>query len=250
MKITYPTKLRWYKPVVTDPLELYGKKNQKRIRSTIKKEHDVGISHSFEKLDEDFLSWFTPYYTDIIGNKKNAVVHDLYQATLGNETRISEYWALTLYENGTVVGASIIGIRTERIMIAFKAHENRWRTPSLQSSPSLYSDYIACSYAHKLKKDYISHGQDRNLYGMNSNIGLAVFKLSTGYYPCLLEKSETYTTEILDTSTITTDTLILEHPIDGDMIKKSYLFTSPENEAKYTQLAQYSNLLEVEVGHY
>ncbi len=249
MKITYPTKQRWYKSVVQDPLSQYGKKNQKRIRATVSREDSSHITHTFEKLSTDFLDWFTPYYTKIIGSKNNAIVHDLYKATLGNEKRISEYWALTIFENNVKIGASIIGIRAERIMIAFKAHEPRWQSTSLQSTPSLYSDYVACTYAYELKKDFISHGQDRNLYGMNSSIGLAAFKLSTGYHPCLLEKSEAYETEIIDTTNIHLDTLVLEHPIEGDKIKKAYLFTTPENETKYTQITQYPKLLKVEVIH-
>ncbi len=246
MKMTYIPFQRWLKPVVASPEELYGAKNAKRIRSTLPRISDFNIRHEFKKLDVDFLDWFTPIYEKTIGSKNNPVVHKLYEATLGNSSRKSEYWSLTLFENDLPIGGTIIGIRDDRIMIAFRTFETRWVEGTLQASPALYAEYLASKYAYDLNKKIISHGKDRNPYGLNASIGLAIYKLSVGYCPYKLDDNETPLPTDIDTDTLDSDALILHLPGADNKITHATLVTTKETAENYSQLHSYRNLLSIE----
>lgn len=247
MILTYPPHHRWLKATVKEPELLYGPKNSKRIRSTLLRIQDFAITHDIRPLDQDFLAWFVPMYEATIGGKKNAVVHDIYNSTLGNKESLSEYWCLSLYENGQPIGGTIIGIRSDRIMIVYRVYNQKWSSGSLQANPSLYTEYLVSSYAYNLGKSFVSHGKDRNPYGLNANIGLATFKLSVGCKAYIATDNDDYAPLTLDTDSLDTDALILHHPENGEEITKATLVTTKAALEKYGQLLHYPNLLKVEV---
>lgn len=247
MIITYSPHHRWLKPTTKEPETLYGPKNIRRIRSTLSRIHEYAISHDIRPLDQDFLSWFVPMYETTIGGKQNAVVHDIFSTTLGNKESLSEYWCLSLYENGLPIGGTIIGIRSDRLMVVYRVYNQKWSSGSLQANPSLYTEYLVSSYAYSLGKSFISHGKDRNPYGLNANIGLATFKLSVGCKAYVTNDNGDYAPLTLDTDTLETDVLILHFPETGDAISKATLVTTKVALEKYAQLLHYPHLLEVEV---
>ena len=250
MNIAYSPFVRWIKPVVAEPETLYGKKNQKRIRSTLARVSEHEIEHEFRPLDEAFLEWFTPLYEETIGAKQNAAVHDLHKMTLGNTESLSEYWCLTLTQSGAYIGGTIIGVREDKIMIAYRTYQQKWNGElTLQGNPSLYTEYLASAWAYELGKDFISHGKDRNPYGMNAAIGLAIFKLSVGCKAYILEESKDYLREEIDTTTIGEDSLILHYPEHGDEILEATLLCTQETEMKYSQLTGYTEQLRVNISY-
>lgn len=248
MNKTYPPYVRWMKPVCADPAQLYGKKNQKRIRSTLGRIEESGISHELRPLDDAFLEWFGPWYQTNIGSKRNAAVHDLRAKTLENTESLSEYWCLELLQNGERLGGTILGVREDRIMIAYRTYQQKWNNElTLQANPSLYTEYLVSAWAYALGKEWISHGKDRNPYGLNANIGLAIFKLSVGCSASIALDSEDYTPLSLPLDSVTEDALILESPTAGAEITKATLWVARENEQKYAQLSGYSERLTVEI---
>lgn len=249
MIIEYSPFHRWYKEAIENPEELFGTKNRKRILSSLPRISEYSITHEIKPLDQSFLNWFTPKYSDTIGAKDNAVVHDIYTSTLGNKESKSVYWCLELKENNVPIGGTIFGIREDKITTAFKVYPYKWSHGTLQANPSLYTEYLMSKFAFEQGKDSISHGKDRNPYGINAAIGLAIFKLSTGYKPYLLVESEDCQSEKLNTDDIMTDSLLLHHPLTNtfdDPITKATLFTTKDTESKYVQVNSYPELLEVE----
>lgn len=248
MIIEYSPFHRWFKEAIENPEDLFGKKNKKRILSTLPKISEHPITHSIKPLDEEFLHWFTPLYSEIIGAKDNAIVHDIHEATLGKGSE-AIYWCLELLENNTPVGGTIFRIKDEKILIAFKVYPHNWKEGTLQANPSLYTEYLLSKFAYDSGKEIISHGKDRNPYGINAAIGLATFKLSTGYKPYLLLEKENCESKTIETDTIKVDSLLLHHPqmnTYNDPIIKATLLVSRETEPKYLQVCSYPESLKIE----
>lgn len=247
MPIPYSKFHRWYKPVVAEPETLFSKKNRKRISSTLARINEHAISHKFSLLDDAFLEWFTPLYNETVGGKQNAVVHDIRAATLENHDSPSEYWGLTVMENGQPIGGTVFGMREEKLMTVFKSYPYKWSEGTLQANPTLYSEYLLCRHAHETGKESISHGKDRNPYGLNAAIGLATFKLSVGYRANILEDGEGYEQELFDETNLTEDALLLHFPESGEEITEATLFTNEPETPAYQQLLSYPELLKISV---
>lgn len=234
MKITAPTKIRWRKTITPDVLGSYSKKKRKRI-SQILEDETLHIQTSFEKLTEDHLMWFSPMYAETISQKENGVFHDVKETTLDNDKKT--YYILTVTENSKPIGGTIFSIRKEAIGIAYRIYPNDWPMHTLAANPSLFSDYIITEYALSLGKEFISHGMDRNLYGVNSAIGLATFKMSVGYEPFIPFKPKY---EEVDTANIDDSTLIFHKPDGDDMkIKRATLLDKEDQVSSYKQLLTY-----------
>ena len=249
MEILHTDKNTWRKSALERPEVLYSKKNNKRIRSTLAKLDEFHITYEFNPLTEEFLEWFSPLYNNLIGKKKNAVLHDLYAKTLNDPNNKYEHWSLTVLQGNTSVGGAIIFTDETKLMFAYRAFNPKWPEGTLQASPSLLAEFIASTKAYQLNKKQVSHGKDRNLYGQNSDIGQLVYKLSVGYSPRLpIQKNdEALVIHKLDTSSITQDTVVLHYPKTGELITEATLITSRENEDNYNQLLHYPNLLKVDV---
>jgi len=134
-------------------------------------------------------------------------------------------------------------------MISFRAFLPKWPSGTLQTSPSLYAEYVTAKEAFIQHKLEVSHGKDRNLFGINSDIGQLMYKLSVGYKPQLPINKVTQKNEvlILDTQDVKQDVVVLQYPDEGIYITKAILVVSRETEEKYHQLLQYSKQLEVQV---
>ena len=251
MIINYTDKQIWRKEAVKNPEFLYSHKNLKRIRSTLRRLERDKVSYDFKALDTEFIDWFTPFYKEQIGKKQNAKLFDIFSTTLGNPQVGQTYMSLLVYMNNEPVGGSIVTINEEFLGLIYRAFLPKWPASSLQASPSLYADYVTSLLAFEHGKSQISHGKDRNLFGIHSSIGQVIYKLSVGYSPRTprLKTSESHNILNLHSNNIQTDTLVLEYPPTGDIIEKAYLFTTPENETKYKQITQYPELLKVEVIH-
>ncbi len=243
MKISYIPEHAWYKKVVEDPLLLMGKSNQAQLRSTLRHEDLSCITYSIEVLTEDILQWFTPLYTQEISNKSNPKVSDIYGTTLGKESPYT-YYALILYENGERIGATIFSERKTVLSIAYRIYPHKWSTVVLQANPSLYTEYLINKHAHQRGLSKLSHGRDRNPYGINSYIGLAAFKLSIGCSAMI--PSAPLETLTFDTDTATLDAFVLEQPQEGRAITQAYLICTEASLGKYIQVTKYPHLLSVE----
>lgn len=249
MRVTYASHHRWTKPVVADPVALFGKNAQANMRSALKKIDTDAVRTEIRELDEAFLDWFVPLYAGHIGRKVNPKIFDIREETLGKKEHWGEkkYYSLTLTERGERLGGTIFSVVDTYFAVAYRAYADRWRHGKLRANPSLYAEYVACTHAYGLGMETISHGRDRNPYGPNANIGLAIFKLSVGCEP---RKSGKYEMHALETDALTEDALILEYPGDGtDLITRAHLVTLRENEPYYAQATKYPERLAVTI-HY
>lgn len=244
MLITYPSAHKWVELVGAQPDSGLGKNNQARIRSTLKRIPETEISFNIEPLSEETLEWFMPLYTASIAQKHNPKIFDIRGTTIGKSSQYP-YFALALYEAGHPIGATIFSERRSLISIAYRIYPLDWSQHKLQANPSLYSEYLLNEYAWKHGFIKISHGKDRNPYGLNAHIGLGIFKLSVGCTPYLPTTS--YEMLTLDLTAIDTDVLIMLPPETGAQITNALLYTKEEHFNRYSQITKYPERLSVEV---
>jgi len=244
MKLRYATTHKWIETITADPLSELGKNNKSRVRSTVNNLIGSGIEHEIKPLDQSTLDWFVPMYQEKISTKDNPKIFDIYGTTLGKESKY-QYFALILYEYGKPIGATIFSERKSLLSIAYRIFPNQWESHSFQANPSLYTEYLLNKYGWERGYKKLSHGRDRNPYGLNSHIGLAVFKLSVGCKAFL--PSADYVVDEMDLEEINEDILLLVHPEEGEQITKAILYVKEDNFYKYDQVTKYPDRLAVDV---
>ena len=245
MQVTFPSHHRWQCTLTEDPTEHFSQRTAGKIRTALALLDRVGVSYVISPLTETFLDKFIPLYTEHIGSKANALIHDVSEKTLGKKATSFPYYSLSLLEQGVFIGGTIFSLRPDRISFAYRAFNPSWSQANLKITPAYIGEYALSEFANIHKLSIISHGKDRNPYGLNAAIGLATFKLSVG---CRATVPKGCEIKSIDTDTLATDALILSLPTDGETeINKAYLVTSRENEHKYLQVTKYPDLLQVEV---
>lgn len=244
MIIKYPYKHSWCRTLSKDPFAGLSKSVVIKLKATLSKIDTSTVTHEIKPLTKETIDWFVPLYTEAIENKANARVFDIYSTTIGKGSKFS-YFSLTLIEDNTPIGALIFSERNEKISIAYKFYPHDWKVNTLKASPSFYAEYLLIQHAINNGFSKLSHGKDRNPYGLNSAIGLAVFKLSVGCSPHI-PKNDFVENEI-DLACIDTDILVLTSPLSGTQITEAILYTSPESVEKYTQVTKYPEQLKVTV---
>ena len=216
----------------------------KKILSTLPQLENADIRYRIEPLTEAFFVKFLPLYAGQIQTKQNALIHNIVDKTLHNTTSKFPYYSLTITEGDTFIGGAIFSVRKDRVSYAYRTFIKEWQRAKLRAGPALIGEYAVAEFSCARGLQYISHGMDRNPYGLNANIGLATFKLSVGCYPSV---SSVFETKTLQSSLLTEDCFILAMPEVGTTIKKAYLVTLPGNEEDYLRATKYPDQLTVEV---
>ncbi len=243
MQIIYASHHSWYKYSLENSLDHYGKSDQKKLNRAIVEAPLHGVRAVFAKADESFFEWFIPLYNETISQRNNPLLFDVRGTTIDKPDKKAVYKTLTLWQGDIIVGGCIFSCWEERYSIAYRIYDRNWPHHQLAANPALYGEYVMDEYTRQHKKMTLTHGLDRNPYGINSSIGLAIFKLSVGCSAKLRQSNlEKFT---LDTDTLTTDTFILQYPESGEKITEATLVCLEENLSKYSQLFSYSDRITV-----
>jgi len=246
MKITFAKTHRWHKEVTPDPINLFGKSEQAKLKGTLAKLQGNDITYSIDPLDESFFDWWLPLYQDRIISKSNPKLFDVREKTLGNPNKDKKYFSFTLFEAGERLGGVVFSLSEDTLFFAYRTLAYDWKKAHLRASPSLLVEYLLSEHAKNAAMKYISHGIDRNPYGVNSSIGLALFKLSTG---CRPQMPKTYEIDTLETDELTTDALVLECPnvpAPYADITKAYLLADDAGIEKWKSLTKFPDILSTE----
>lgn len=242
MLIQYASNHRWVKDIHEDIFPDFGKNNTKKINKLLGNLAQCDISYKFSPLDEDTLSWFVPQYQYRISKKNNPRVLDIYASTLGKTDAPYPYFCLTLFEKDQPIGGTIFTLRENRLSISFRSYADIWsQHEDIVSSPALFAEYLITVHAQENGKKRLVHGKDKNPYGMNSSIGVAIFKLSVGCWPQLQKPFETHE---IDLTTCAKNILVLKKP-DKARIREAFLVTTRADEKKYEQILKYPERLAV-----
>ncbi len=243
MVIIHASHHSWFKSMLADSLLHYGKSDQKRLAKALTQAPLHSVKAVFGKADDAFFEWFIPRYNETITQKNNPLVFDVRGTTVDKPESKSVYKTLTLWQGDTIVGGCIFSCWEERYSIAYRIYNRSWPQSELSAHPALYGEYLMDEYTRTHHKATLTHGLDRNPYGINSAIGLAMFKLSVGCSAKLrhnhLERFE------IDTDTLTTDALILHYPTIGELITEATLVCSEATLPKYSQLFTYTDRIKI-----
>jgi len=243
MIITHASHHSWYKDIKEDVLQHYSKSDRKKLEKTIRATITANVVAEFKKADEDFFAWFIPLYNETISKKSSPNLYDVRGTTVDKTDGIYYYKTLTLKQNGIIIGGCIFSCWKGRYSIAYRIYLRDWPSTILPASPSLYGEYLMDDYTKSHNKQILTHGLDRNLYGIHSAIGLAMFKLSAGCQAKLrIKHLEKYQ---IDTDKVQTDVLVLHYPDSGEEITEATLVCLEDNQSKYVQLKNYSERLKI-----
>lgn len=245
MIITYPSAHTWAKSLTADAFAGFGKNHLARLKTTLRKIDASTVTYTIEPLTTAHLEWFVPLYTATIAGKNNPKVNDIFASTLGKDSP-HPYYILTINESAVPIGATIFAARKSSLSFAYRIYPNEWMQNNLPAGPSLYAEYLLNAWAIEHGYTKISHGKDRNPYGINASIGLALFKLSVG---CSVElPSGEYEVNTLDTDTLTTDVLVFALPPAGTKkITHAYLCVQTATLPKYDSIKKYDHTITTEV---
>ncbi len=242
MQIAYASHHTWYKYSVDNSLNHYGKNDRKRLTKTLEQAVLEDVTYEFKPVDEAFLTWFLPMYERIIGTKKNPHIFDITNSIKSPKELSQGYITLTVYDHGQIVGGCIFNDFGWYYSIAYRVYEPHWPQTKLQASPSFFGELQLDLFTKQQGRKMLSHGKDRNPYGLNSSIGLCIFKLATG---CKPRTALTYELRQMDTNVITEDCLILHHPHEGRVITDATLICTNKSENRYRQLKSYPERLTI-----
>lgn len=268
-RITYPQHIVWHVDVSssTDALNCFSKKIAKRIRRGITYLENAGYTFVTEPVDDAYIDLFFPLYKENILQKDNPHVFDVKTELQKRATEGFPIEAVSLYKGTTYLGGVIYRILDEQLTINYRVFLREFdvKTPI---GASMIADYFVYKKAIELHKTTVSHGRDRNLYGLHSGLGLPLFKLHAGAKPKikpskdLVFYSRTIDDFIGDSVEITASTapeaksilqqnfqlakegvLVMLGDTPGEDIKNAILFVKEKNEEL---LKKYSYLFENE----
>lgn len=241
LPLTYPHYVAWKVNLegIKDPYQLFHKTDQKRIEKSFRKIQMTPLEFRCEKINNEFLSAFIPIYENNIRRKKHAIIFDIAKH-LQERSKVHPYQSISLYDGEKLLGGQIFSVRENSLNIAFRIFpkENEWKLPT---SLSFMAEYHFYKYALKHGKKEIVHGKDRNPYGQNSDIGLAVYKLSIGVRPYVSESEKNgFQQEWKKTND--ENALIFLGERNGEEIKQAVLVLKKDvrtSQKKYEELFHY-----------
>jgi hypothetical protein len=242
--ITYPNAVIWLKDIDhTDLLSNFSPRHTKRLSTTIQKLEENNIKFSVSEIDDAFLRWFEGFYLETMGDKSNPNPRNI-RETIDAYKGKSKCFGLQLTENNVIIGGAVYINKVNRVTTAFKALKASWIDAKLPVSPSLLAEYILYTHAKSHGYKSISHGQDSNPYGFNSDIGLCSFKLSLGYKPYTKKNAEV---SEIDPKSISSKCLILRLPTEtgSRAITQADLFISETDLPSMEMLLKYGERLKV-----
>jgi len=233
----YPEKIGWQKKVSEDLLSCFGKTVQKNIKKFLFIKENLDFEYKIERVSDEFFDWFLPEYKSFISSTENPLEIDVKNHIISRPN--IQYYYLAVYQKEIPLGAMIYSVRQESLSIAFRYFKHNWLYGLTDITPSYIAEYIIGEEAFKLKKKIINHGIDRNLYGMNANIGLATYKLSIGCYPILPKDS---TVKNIDLSSLNREVFVMlcENIREEKYLQSAALVIDKQNQQKYAQLKKYA----------
>lgn len=229
MLITYPHHIRWklFLDTHIDPYDFFIGSMKKRVKKTVEKLQQQNVyEFRHEIVTKEYIERFLPIYQELISSKENPLVFDIASSIVLSDDAKYKYESVSLYQNDIFVGGVIYSNREDSFFVGYKAFPRTFDF-SAQSTPTKVAEYYLIQKAQQEKKEYMSHGKDRNRYGLYSSIGLAQFKMSIGCLPYVEEKTEIYKNVSFESS-VNTDVLVFLGDTINERITQAILFSSQD----------------------
>jgi hypothetical protein len=228
--MNYPKYITWRKEIteLTSVYDTFGKKTQARIKKafSILESQDKYTLRTVE-VDDNFLKEFVPIYRSNMDQKRNTLHIDIASKINERKALGDTYKSVALFEYDKLIGGLIFNDKKNVVKNAYKTTP-RVLDIKLPINITFLIEFLFTQYAIDTKKR-IMGGQDRNIFGMNAEIGLAMFKVQAGYYPVIINIDSN---EILDDFTWNKkdDVLIFEGKEMGGKCDNATLFLATKEE--------------------
>jgi hypothetical protein len=233
MKVNYSDKIQWKIEIETtfvDPIIL-SKSFKSDIKNTLSQLESHNYKIEIETVSDSFFDEFEPVYSKFILTKSNPQSFNTRDKVL-TSILPGIYKAFVIRKNRVFVGALIFREFQDLISCAYKVFPHKLDF-YYRSNLAAVVDYFGLDYAIKYNFKTYSLGKDRNIYGQNTEIGLARYKISIGALPYIskVAKMVTLDTEMYKPEA---DSLIFYTDIpDQISLNKALLYTNlPESEIK------------------
>lgn len=182
---TYPEFIAWHLPLegFTDANQIFSAKTAKKIRSGLRILDEQEYQFHIEDFDERYIDRFDALYRSNLEAKKSPRIKNIRQM-LANAPEQRQYKILVLEKDGVMLGGLTFFISYgHTLMTVLKVFPYALPDTKLPISPTFLAEYKLFAHCFDLGLDKIVHGRDKNIYGKNSAIGLAMFKTQLGCKP-------------------------------------------------------------------
>ncbi len=229
----YPSHITWKVPLegVCDPYLLFSAKTRKKLKSAYSRITFAGYSIKIEPVTPKLLDQFFPLYMENVLKKSNPNIKNIQEHIQKKMDTGRVYQSVSLYDkDGVLKGALLFAVLGEKLSAAYKVFPTVLEEVKLPISVTYVAEYKFFERAISLGKTMILHGMDSNVYGENSAIGLALFKLNIGGVPYLSSRPQCEVrTEY--TWPMQQDVLIFHMPDHRQPIAKATLFLLQDDES-------------------
>lgn len=182
--VTYPQYIKWELSLAKkiSSLECFSPEIAKKIPKSLSRLQAAGYTFVFEAVDASYMEKFHTLYVQNISQKENPKIFEVKGKIAEKLSKGETIEALSLYKNNTYLGGSIYRVLDEKFSVIYRTFQKEFEI-SLPVNVGIAADSLVYQKAIDEKKTDITHGRDRNLYGLHSDIGLAQFKLLVGCAP-------------------------------------------------------------------
>lgn len=226
MKLVFPNKVNWriYLDHQFSLEKHFGKSYAKIVKSIDALTRD-GYKVEFKDPGEDILDQFIPLYKQNLIVKKNPKIFDIKKSIEETQSDNAVVRMLTLSKADKFLGGYIFSDYGNSYRIMFVVLPKALETKIFVNNVAFLMIFKMLEKSLEDKKEYFSHGRDRNLYGLNADIGLAIFKLRCGFKPYVEDKPDLEFLEQFEWDKFT-DNLIFTEQKAEEKITKACLFTN------------------------
>ncbi|MFA4930991.1 MAG: hypothetical protein WC570_03965 [Patescibacteria group bacterium] len=225
MKITnIPNYIAWWNQLgeKKNLLEMVGKNTRRKIKQLLQITEENDLRMVVEEATDELAAKFFNVYKNFISSQKSGKVYDVLQIIREKNT-VKKYKFLSLYYRGEYRGGLLFSGEKGKIATAFKCYPHQIEGLKLPIGIAYLSDYYLVLYAAKNNLARINHGRDRNIYGVNSNPGLAMYKLTVGCKPFVSKARDVEWVDFVVPDKNDRDILIFQASTKGEPIKQATL---------------------------
>ncbi|HJN85447.1 MAG TPA: hypothetical protein QF873_03985 [Patescibacteria group bacterium] len=228
---------------ISTPEEHFSSKRMQKYRQSVRKLEETEYKFDVVKLTPELLKDFVVVYDDYIGSKEGGIVYPVAERIEKAWSEGAVYEIITLHKGDELIGGLLFRqTKAGALTVAYRVFPYKLDI-KLSLSPAYISEYLLMKRALELGAKTIIHGRDQNAYGLNSDIGLATYKLQAGAIPYISARKDNPELEMPEK--LDNDVLVCVGSEPRKPCKELVLYTDMSDEearAKYPKLA---NLTEI-----
>jgi hypothetical protein len=214
---------------LSDNISDYFSYSENKFTESLKILKQNGFRFEFELYTNSFLENFLPLYNNVISAKRNPGIKPIKEIVDEKLKMNTPTYTLSVFQNDIFIGGYIFFQYKDYLLNSFSSLLKEIPLKVKVGNIAFVCNYLIYKFAYfdlGLKK--YSHGTDRNLYGLNSDVGLCIFKLRCGSKPYIFQRGDLNQIHIKEEFNWDgkTDIILMEGSKFNEPIKDIKIFTS------------------------